>query len=176
MLHQHNVVNLKLSHAVSMESPLGYLSLNFSELKCLEIALHFLTEQLGNVVPHLALVNLRQHHVDYLQMRLKRLLSKCRGDSETQSEQKWQISSLEDIEWLDLALAFGICWETVISMAKDAANYEYDMQHFATKFLDALSYDASSDAAYFSKHLHYYSQFMQFKTSVQTKLRAALER
>ncbi len=163
-------------HSSTILGAIGTLSLNAQEMKCLEIALYFLTEQLNQNPPPVCFLQLRNHHVQHLSQWLDdaNLKMKRRSVVEGAPCIEQSISSFEDAEWLALAVQIGITWETIAAMATDAANYERDMKKMAAK----TAYNSAGIEAEFHRHVcdfhAQYSQATACKNELLAKLRQIL--
>ncbi len=153
---------------------IGYLSLNYNEVKCLEMVLYFLTEQLNGIPAHLIFTKLREYHVRNLSHWLNNanLKSSLRFDSK--NSVMWPVVSLEDANWLVLALEVGIPEDTIISMAADDAHYERDM---AMMYAETDEDYGLADEAFSHRYCafqQYYGQIAQLECALLAKLRQIL--
>ena len=163
-----NNVSLKAStfNYVPKLGVLAGLSLNAKEVKCLEMALYFLSEQLNKSIPDLRFVNFPEYRLRYINdwMNSSRLKSQLRSDGSNSAV--WGVMDMEDIKWLALALEVGITEEVIISMAADDANYERDM---------AIMYEGDIDlnCQYHAFH-NYYCSIARLKFALLLKLKNIL--
>ena len=163
-----NNVSLKAStfNYVPKLGVIAGLSLNAKEVKCLEMALYFLSEQLNKSIPDLRFVNFPEYRLRYINdwMNSSRLKSQLRSDGSNSAV--WGVMDMEDIKWLALALEVGITEEVIISMAADDANYERDM---------ALMYEEDIDlnGQYYAFH-NYYCSIAQLQPRLLQKLKYIL--
>jgi hypothetical protein len=136
---------------------IDYLSLNYNEVKCLEMALYFLSEQLNHPSPHCLFSRLRGYHVRNLNYWLNKpdLRRQLRFDST--NDALWPVVSSEDAEWLALALEVGINEDTIFLMAADDANYERDMAAMHAEE-DPNTY-MLADLAYISNYVSFYNYY-----------------
>jgi hypothetical protein len=150
-----------------MTGAIGYLSLNYHEVKALEMALYFLTEQVSKTKRHAFFADLRDYHLRYISDWLNNATLRSQLRFDGKNSVAWAVMSAEDIEWLLLALEVGMTEETIISMASDEANYEQDM---------AMMYsEMSSDFMSHYRAFHqYYCQMAQLRPALLTQLRQML--
>lgn len=173
MLHQRNVttvINPILSSNFSVESAVDSVFLTYAELKCLEIALYFLGEQLCKAVPHPLFVSLCHYQVLHMYHQLEPLLLKRRLEpAEQQPLQQW-VTSAEALEWLVRALEIGMTWETIAAMATDSANYQRDMLKMAAETGEEHWHaDVVFERSLYMYHRQY-SQFMSHASDLLNKL------
>lgn len=142
------------------------LSVNANEVKCLEMALYFLTEQLNKSKSDFRFHDLRDYRLRYISnwINSSRLKNQLRSDG--LNTVIWAVMDIEDIKWLALALEVGITEEVIISMAADDANYERDM---AVMYED----DIDLNGQYHAFH-NYYCSIARLKTGLLVKLKNIL--
>lgn len=161
-------------HFTQAIGALGYLSLNYNEVKCLEMAIYFLSSQLNNQNPHPFFTDLRNHHIRYLTEWLDNadLRKHLRFDST--NKVMWAITCSEDTEWLILALEVGLTEDTIIAMAADDANYEKDIEIGYAETDDEFRLaEASFYTRYRAFHQYYY-QISYSKYELLAQLRQIL--
>ena len=142
------------------------LSLSINEVKCLDMALQFLREQLNQPKKHIYFTDLRDYRLNYISQWLHnpKLKSQLRFDGKNRVD--WAVMDSEDIEWLALALEVGINEDTIITMAADEANYECDM---ADMYGDVSDFNSHYIAFY-----RYYCQIAELRHPLLMKLRRIL--
>lgn len=154
----------------SIRSPvlgvIDWISLNVNEVKCLEMALYFLTEQLNKTKQNLQFLNFRDYQLRYMSDWIydSRLKSQLRTDG--LNTVVWPVMDIEDIKWFALALEFGITEEIVVSMASDDAHYDRDMAEMYGDDIDLNSH-------YYAFH-RYYCSIARLKLQLLPKLKNIL--
>ncbi len=153
---------------------IGYLSLNYNDVKCLEMAIYFLTEQLYTQRPHPFFTDLRDYHIRYLTHLLsnRNLRNQLRFDGT--NKVMWPITCSEDAEWLALALEVGIMEDTIIAMAADDANYERDMATMYAETDKDFRFAEESFNNHYRTFHQYYCQISHSKYELLTQLRQIL--
>jgi hypothetical protein len=154
--------------------PKTSISLNHMELKCLEMAFYFLTEQCYSKNPHFVFTQFKDQHLRSLHRwfnhsKLKKLKVQLRFNDRMQLE--WPINTKDDFTWLLLALEVGMTGDTVLLMAADEANYARDME------LQYAETDEDCDVFYlhYRELRHYYSEIAQCSSQLLAKFRDILE-
>lgn len=148
--------------------------LNHEEVKCLEMALYFLTEQLQAQTPHFVFTEFRNYHLVCLNHWLNQAKCKKQLRFGSQCQVSWPIYDLRGIQWLALALEVGISEETIIAMAVDEANYQRDM---AMRYAETDDdYCAADEAFYrhFQVFQQYYSRIAQSSQGLLAKFQQIL--
>lgn len=142
------------------------LLVNANEVKCLEMALYFLSEQLKKSKPDLRFQHFRDYRFRYMGdwINNSRLKNQLRSDG--LNSVVWIVTDMEDIKWLILALEVGITEDVIISMAADDANYDRDM---AVMYGD----DIDLNSHYYDFH-NYYCSIARLKSALLIKLQNIL--
>ena len=161
-----NNVAIQLS-TLNYASTLGViaeLSVNANEVKCLEMALFFLTVQLNK--SDFQFHDLRDYRLRYISnwINSSRLKNQLRSDG--LNTVIWAVMDIEDIKWLALALEVGITEDVIISMAADDANYERDM---AVMYEDDIDLNGQYQAFH-----NYYCSIARLKSGLLLKLKNIL--
>lgn len=154
----------------------GTVSLNFNEIKCLEITLYFLTEQLYCRSRHAFFMQLQHCNVQYLEHWIISAKARLRTymRAENTNSIDWPVTEPENTVWLISALEHGLKDSTIISMAVDEANYNSDMEKMAAKTAHEYALaDSIFDERFHTYHL-YFSQFVSCGRGVAAKLRRVL--
>ena len=139
------------------------ISLNHTELKCLEMVFYFLTEQCYSKNPHFVFTQFKDQHLRSLHRwlnhpTLKKLKKQLRFDHQVEVALPMDPDHSKDLIWLALALEVGMTDDTVLLMAADEANYARDMElQYAETDEDCKAADEVFYLHY--KELrHYYSE------------------
>ena len=152
---------------------LGLLAINYHELKCLEMGLYFLKDQLTQKKRHRCFAALRDYHVRNIEQRLSNqsLQSVLRFDGT--NSVLWPVVSSEDTFWLMAALKVGIYEEeTIIAMASDDAAFERDM---AIQYADTNEDVTLAESMFYEsiRAFHdYYCHIAKCRDSLIKKLKA----
>ncbi len=154
-----------------------HILLNYTEFKCLEMALYFLTEQCYSKSPHFVFTQLKDQHLRSLSRWLNQAKLKKPWRFNHQAEVAWPIDQehQEDLTWLALALEVGMTDDTILLLAADEANYARDM---ALQYAETdEEYDAADDAFYlhYQEFRHYYREIAQSGSQLLAKFRDILE-
>lgn len=143
------------------------LSLNYKELRCLEMALYFLTTQLNQPKQQNDFNGLRHYRLNYINAWLHNIQYRSQLRFDSTNRVDWAVMDIEDIRWLALALELGIFEDIVIALSTDDAHYECDM---ATVYGDKSDFTEQ-----FRSFYHYYCQIARLRQSLLTKLKHILD-
>jgi hypothetical protein len=156
-----------LSHVQTL-GVIGKLSVNANEVKCLEMALYFLADQLNNPKSDFRFHNFCDYRFRYISNWINNSRLKIQLRSDGLNSAVWAVMDVEDIQWLALALEVGITEDVIISMAADDANYDRDM---------AIIYgdDIDLNGHYHDFH-NYYCSIARLKYGLLVKLQNILNR
>lgn len=146
----------------------GKLSVNANEVKCLEMALYFLAEQLNKPKSDLRFLSFCNYRFRYISDWINSSRLKIQLRSDGLNNAVWAVMDVEDIKWLALALEVGITEDVIISMAADDANYDRDM---AVMYGD----DIDLNGHYHAFH-NYYCSIARLKHGLLLKLKNILDR
>jgi hypothetical protein len=168
MKHFFNLISLR-SH-IPTEGVIDYISLTSREVKCLDIALYFLSQQLYTASPHSLFIDYQEAHYHHLYRWLNHPALKVNLDFLIQESVLWPIMSTEDTPWLMLALEYGVIDQTLESLATDQALYECDMLRKEMMSLEESLSFVEKEKSFFSIYLKNYQKIAQVKDGLLAKL------
>ncbi len=145
----------------SLFEGIGRIDINYHEVKCLEMAMYFLSEQLNLATSHKLFVDLRDYHVRNINHWLNNTQMRQSLYFDGSNTVRWPIVSSEDAVWLMLALTVGITEATIASMAMDDAYYGRDMVTMTAKTTEEFAY---ADLVFNDHYRDFHDYYCQIAT------------